>query len=147
MTDHQPLSLTDRERVELVARQVRDLLVDNKLAGAFFLSAPTHCTDALMFDTAPWLRVRLEVDSEGAAIGARIRSKVDEYRALGVSEDQARAAQGKDIEATINTLDFLGVSMGKFSMLVLQLYQQVQKHFDSTTTSERVGDAWGSKPQ
>ncbi|SCK49434.1 hypothetical protein VAR608DRAFT_4924 [Variovorax sp. HW608] len=142
----EPLTLTDQERVEHVARMMRELLTEHRLAGCFFLSAPTHCADAIMFDTAPWLRLKLETDDEGVTIGARMRSKLDEYRARGLAEAEARAAQGADISATINTLDFLAVHMAQFSMVVLQLASQTQQHFGSVTTSERVGDAWGRKP-
>jgi hypothetical protein len=142
----EPLTLTDQERVELVARQVRALLTEHKLAGCFFVCAPAHCADAIMFDTAPWLRLKLETDHEGLTVGARMRSKLNEYRDRGLTEDEAKLMQQRDIEATISTLDFLGMQMGQFSMVILELYGQAKKHFDSVTTGERVGDAWGRKP-
>lgn len=142
----EPLALTDQERVELVARMVRDLLAKYQLAGTFFLSAPTHCADAIMFDTAPWLCLRLEVDSEGLMIGARMRSKREEYRERGLSEIEAKAAQEHDIAATINTLDFLGRHMGEFAVVAMQLCGQARDHFGALTVEDRVGDAWGRKP-
>lgn len=142
----EPLALTDKDRIEVVARMVRALLAEHQIAGCFFLSAPTHCADAIMFDTAPWLRLSLEHDEDLVMIGARMRSKLKEYKARGLTEDDAKLAQQHDIKATINTLDFLGSQMGQFAMVVLQLHEQVKKHFGSVTTTERVGDAWGRKP-
>lgn len=138
--------ITDQERVEAVARMVRELLKEHQLAGAFFLAAPTHCAEALMFDTAPWLRLKLETDAEAVIVGARMRSKLQEYRERGLAEPEAKAQQQRDIEATISVLDFLGLHMGQFSIITLELLQQVQQHFGSVTKGERVGDAWGKKP-
>lgn len=142
----EPLALTDQERVEHVARMVRTLLAEHELAGSFFLSAPTHCAEALMFDTAPWLRLKLQTDSDGSIVGARMRSKLGEYKARGLDDGAARKAQAHDVTSTINTLDFLGLHMGQFAMVTLSLLRQVQEHFGSVTTEERVGDAWGRKP-
>ena len=99
-----------------------------------------------MFETAPWLRLKLETDDEGRTIGIRMRSKLDEYRERGLSESDAKAAQELDVTSTISTLDFIGSRMAELAMVALQLHMGVRKHFDAKTTSERVGDAFGKKP-
>jgi hypothetical protein len=142
-----PLQVTDQDRTELVARQIRALLQEHQLAGLFMISAPEHCTYGLMLETAPWLRMAMVHDAEGAVVGIRVKSKLDEYLARGLSEEEAKAQQLREIGFTINVLDFFSCQSQPLVYLATQALELVRAKFDTVTTDARVGDAWGGKPQ
>jgi hypothetical protein len=137
------IELTDQERCELVARMVEDLLREHQLAGFFMVAAPTHATHGLLLDSAPWLRLTLEQGADGAVRGFRVRSKIEEYKARGLPEEEARALQKREMEYTISAIDFIALQAAPVSMLLLQALTVLRERFDSQTTSTRVGDAGG----
>jgi len=137
------IELTDQERVELAARAFQDLLKEHQLAGFFMVCAPTHATHSLSLDAAPWLRLSLEEDDAGAIRGFRVRSKLEEYQARGLPEDEARALQKREMEYTISAIDFIALQAAPVSMLLLKALTVLRERFDSQTTSTRVGDAGG----
>ena len=137
------IELNDQERCELAARVIRDLLREHQLAGFFMVAAPTHATHSLELETAPWLRVSLDEDAHGAVRGVRVRSKLDEYLARGLAEDDARTVQRREMEYTISALDFIAMQAAPVSMLLLQALIELRERFDAQTTSTRVGDAGG----
>lgn len=140
------MNITDQDKVEAVTRMVRDACEEHGLVAAVFLCAPTHATHALLLDLAPWSRIAIVEDAEGAFQGLRIRSKLDEYKARGMTETEALAAQRADMEATINTLDHIGVQAGQTAMLALEAARMLTQKFGAETQSVRVGEAWGKKP-
>ncbi len=139
----EPLALTDQERVEHAARVFSDLLREHKLAGFFAISAETHGTHALEFGHAPWLRLSVEEDGEGHFIGFRVRSKLDDYLARGLSEDAARMQQQREIEYTMNALDHIASTGSPMCIVMLQMLGNLRQRFGAETTSKRVGDATG----
>lgn len=137
------IELTDQERCEHVARVIEQLLREHQLAGFFMVCAPTHGTHALTFDSAPWLRLSIETHDDGAFSGIRIRSKLDEYMARGLSERDARACQEREMNYTINAIDHIATQAGPISILLLELLQKLRARIHIETTIEHVGDAEG----
>lgn len=140
------MELTDQEKVEMVARVVKDLMEVHGLAGFFVACAPTHATHALFVETAPWLRIKLEEDpADGAVVGVRVRSKLADYMAGGMDEKAATALQANELGFTVNALEAIGTEAAPVAMLALKALELVRARMNAETTSTHVGDAWGPK--
>lgn len=135
--------MTDQEKTELVARTIDQLCKEHGLAAMYFISAPTHGTHALRFETAPWCRVEMVEHDDGSFKGFHVVSKHEEYMAQGLSDEDARAQQKRDMEYTISMLDHFGGQGGQVSMIALEVLGLLNKRFEAITTSKRVGDAGG----
>ena len=139
-------AMTDQEKAELVARTIDQLCKEHGLAAMYFISALTHGTHALRFETAPWFRVESVENDDGSFRGFHVKSKLTQYQERGMAEADALAQQKADIEYTINALGLFGVQGGQASMIALEMLKHLSQRFDAKTTSERVGDASGKKP-
>jgi hypothetical protein len=137
------MNMTDQEKTEFVARTIDQLCEEHGLAAMYFVCAPTHATHALRFDTAPWCRVKMIEESDGKFVGFRVKSHHAEYVARGLSEDDARAQQQRDMEYTISMLDHFGGQGGPAAAVALSLLHELNTRFGAHTTSRRVGDAGG----
>jgi uncharacterized protein (DUF2164 family) len=135
------MTLTDQERCELAARVFRDLLKEHELTGFFLVSAEKHGTHGLLLDeSAPWCRLRFELDSEGAIVGMRVRSKLQDYRDQGLSESDAQVQQQRDMEGTIGTLEFMVGQLGPVNQLMHMALDMLRERFEIEHHSVRVGD-------
>lgn len=139
--------MTDQEKTELVARTIDQLCKEHGLAAMYFVSAPTHATHALRFETAPWCKLEMVEFPDGSFKGFHVVSKVGDYIASGLSEDEARVKQQREMEYTINALDHFGGMGGQVSMIALEALKHLTERFGAQTTSRRVGDADGGPKQ
>jgi hypothetical protein len=135
--------MTDQEKCELVAREFGALMEKHELAGMFVACAKTHATHSLLLESAPWVRLKIEDDESGAMIGIRIKSKIDDYLAAGLTKEVAETRQNQEMGYTINMLDMLSSQIGPVALLSIQMIEALEKRFHIKTTSKRVGDATG----
>lgn len=136
-------ALNDRDSTEHVARTIDELCKAHGLAAMYFISAPTHATHALRFETAPWCRVEMVEFPDGSFKGFHVKSKLADYMTGGFNEADARVLQQRDMEYTISMLDHFGGIGGQVSMIALEALKLLTERFGAQTTSHRVGDAGG----
>jgi hypothetical protein len=135
--------MTDQEKCELVARAFGVLMEEHGLAGFFIACAPTHSTHSLLLESAPWIRVKMVEDNDGAIMGVRILSKLDDYIAQGLTPEIAETRQQSEMAFTINALHAIATQASPVGLLTLEMLEKLRQKFSFITIDQRVGNATG----